>query len=753
MKFLAIYRASFYLMLTFATLVLSVDATSDNPFAMLYPLAVALAGFLAFWTVDRNPRLGWSRNLASLLALASGILSYIEYRYDETLLLLAAAHWLVYLQLIKTFLPKTVEDDWFLFLLGLVQVLVGGVISQSDNVGMMLIGWVISSVWVLTLFALRREALRTERLPYGSSDPAGADRTEPYFGLFDASFLLATIRVAAITLAMGGLIFLAMPRRLMNPNAGASDTVGKHLSGFDDEVQLGQLGEILENDSVVMSIELVNLDGNRIVPASQGPEQRWRGVTLERYDKGRWRRPKLQYTRFTESLPSYADRSAVIRQLIKLEPTSNPILFGLRPVLDMSANDKRFQPALHLLDGSLFRQDGRSITVDYRIDSAANPDQSQGDETFPTGEYLRQLVAMPEPVLDAVRPIALKIIEGVDPEDIRGQVAALDNYLHGPTSEFRYTLAMDVVDPSLDPVVDFLINRKQGHCEYFATALTLMVRSLGIPSRMINGFKGGDYNAVAGLTTVRQKHAHSWVEVMVEPKPTPDSRAVWVTYDPTPADQRNESVARVGGMIGNFRQLTDLIRYIWVFYIVGFNAERQERFLYAPIRELFGHALRGFGMIGNAVRGLLNFPSFESFFSFKGFMVSFAGLLVLAGLIRLGVGLFRLARRMARGDRSDPSSQAVGNSFFRRLLQLLESSGVTRPAAETPREFARRAAVFLSGQNLGHEIVADVPPLVVDAFYRTRFGDHPLTEADHRHLIARLDALEHQLNQPREASG
>ena len=168
MKFEAIYRASFYLMLTFATLVLSIDATDESPFAMLYPVAVGVAGIIAFVTVDRNPRISLSRDAANWLALGTLIPSYVEWYLDENLLLLAAAHWLVYLMLVKMFLPKTVEDDWFLFLLGLVQVLVGGVMSQSDKVGMALFVWALLSLWVLTLFALHREALRMKGSPDGN---------------------------------------------------------------------------------------------------------------------------------------------------------------------------------------------------------------------------------------------------------------------------------------------------------------------------------------------------------------------------------------------------------------------------------------------------------------------------------------------------------------------------------------------------------------------------------------------------------
>src|SRR5438105_4571189 len=110
-------------------------------------------------------------------------------------------------------------------------------------------------------------------------------------------------------------------------------------------------------------------------------------------------------------------------------------------------------------------------------------------------------------------------------------------------------------DHELDPVVDFLINRKSGHCGYFASALTLLLRSLGIPARMVNGFKGGDWNDIAQVLNVRQKHAHSWVEALV--RPAPNERPIWVTLDPTPAAERNEAVASVGGFATKFRLFTD----------------------------------------------------------------------------------------------------------------------------------------------------------------------------------------------------
>ena len=102
--------------------------------------------------------------------------------------------------------------------------------------------------------------------------------------------------------------------------------------------------------------------------------------------------------------------------------------------------------------------------------------------------------------------------------------------------------------------------------------------------------------------------------------------------------------------------------------------------------------------------------------------------------------------RRLRGSRTERSPGAAAIAFYRRLLALLAEYGLERPPAETPREFARRAAVFLAGHGSGVEAVADVPPLVVDAFYKIRFGEQTLVDDDFDLVNARLDALEAKLH-------
>jgi hypothetical protein len=305
-----------------------------------------------------------------------------------------------------------------------------------------------------------------------------------------------------------------------------------------------------------------------------------------------------------------------------------------------------------------------------------------------------------------------------------------------------------MVDRNLDPVLDFLVNRKEGHCAYFASALTLMLRSIGIPARMVNGFKGGDWNDLSQALNVRQKHAHSWVEALIQSDP--DQDPTWVTLDPTPGAGRNEAVASVGGYAVYFRPITDLVRYIWAFYIVGYNSDRQQFLLYNPIRQLITEAGSGFEMMGDVLRSatkaLFGFPDFAAFISVRGFFVSFVGLLALAGLVRGLLWIWWWGWRWFWGDREDSASLSASQVSYRRLTQLLAAFGMERPSAETQHEFANRASAFLTGRGSSTLAVADVPPLVVAAYYSVRFGHREIAPAMLELLERRLDALEASLN-------
>jgi len=758
MSFTTLYRISFYLMLTVATLTMSVDVT-DNNFSLLFPLAVAALGFLAVNSVDRNPALGLPRPIANFLAIASVSLVLLEYLIEPLALLRALAHWIVYLQLIKMFLPKTPEDDWFLILLGLMQVLVGVFISQSDRVGILMFTWAFLTLWVLSLFSLHRDSLRSQLANFSTRLETGrpSSRKEAeeaivseassirssdkaYAGLLEPSFVLSSFRVTALTLALGGAIFLAMPRR---GNAvrftRGSESLGSHLTGFDDEVQLGKLGEILENDSVLMSVELFNEQGERIRPAH---EVLWRGVTLSKYEGGRWSREGKGYS----TLPTLRlDKAETIKQRIKLEASDSPVLFTLRPVIKVEGPTSA-GPEYNSSDGTFMRDSIRPASLDYTVISYANPNLPQPGEERPRRGRREALTRVPRDLLEPLQEIALPIVKDIPENDLEARARALDLYLRG-SNQFGYTLKMDVVDRKLDPVLDFLINRKEGHCEYFASALALLCRSIGIPARIVHGFKGGDWNDLAKVLNVRQKFAHSWVEVYLGSDQ--DSRPRWFTLDPTPEGQRLQSVEQIGNMGSSLRQLTDFVRYIWVFFVVGYNPERQQALVYEPIKRLIRDAQQGFALMGQSIRplltNLLHFKDVNQFISIRGFFVSFIGMLLLVALARLIYWVVKHLVRWLKGSRDQNAAFHPGVIFYHRLVQLLNDFGLQRTPTETQHEFARRATVFLAGRGLKAEQVADVPNLVVDAFYRVRFGHLTISPTDLSGLEARLSELESNL--------
>jgi len=744
MTFQSLYRISMYVMLFLATLCLSLDASADNPLAVLYPPAVILVGVIAFLTVDRRPGLGLSRGVAHLLAFIAIGLGFVEYWYDESLMVMAFGHFFVYLQLIKMLLPKTIEDDWYLVGLGLIQVLIGAFLARSDQIALVLLAWAVTTLWTMGLFYLRRRAEHQITERDRSFTPA-ISPLDPYPSLVDLPFLTATAKMAVTTLVLGALIFLILPR--WPSGRGIAQPIGKisHLTGFSDEVQLGQIGEILESETVVLSAELYDQDDRRI---KSDPEQLWRGVAMTNYRDGRWSRSLPYDVQLPEAVgidpipQNWPARR--IRQHIKLEPTDNAVLFAIRPILAASAGRSL---SMNQWDGMIYRtRYNPSVSAEYDVISANDGSLIQPGEEAPTfEEQKRSLIEVPEPLKTRLWPIVEPLVADVPRDRVQERAERLLAYLRD-SGQFSYSLQMRVVDRSLDPVEDFLINRKAGHCEYYASALTLMLRSIGIPARMVNGFKGGDWNELARVTTVRQKHAHSWVEALIDRDPL--GRPIWLTLDPTPAQERDESVAQVGGFYTRLLPISDFVRYVWVFYVAGFNADRQQRTIYGPLRSLWDEARAGFTIMWEAVRSgtmwLVHFRTASEFFSIRGFFVSVIVLLAISGLAWVGVKLGSAVRRRFGKD-SGQEFDLAGMPAYRRLMEILARDDLRRPPAETAHEFALRASEALRHRGDAIADVADVPPQVITAFYRLRFGGLPPAEETLAVLNARLDALEASL--------
>ena len=139
------------------------------------------------------------------------------------------------------------------------------------------------------------------------------------------------------------------------------------------------------------------------------------------------------------------------------------------------------------------------------------------------------------------------------------KAAAIENYLK---TRFGYTLQLPQT-PVKDPIANFLFERKQGHCEYFASAMAVMLRTIGIPSRVVNGFRSDEFNDLTGNYVVRAKDAHAWVEAYFP-------GYGWQTFDPTPAGN--------GGTPQGWNRLAlyvDAMASFWRDWVVSYDTSHQ----------------------------------------------------------------------------------------------------------------------------------------------------------------------------------
>lgn len=522
--------------------------------------------------------------------------------------------------------------------------------------------------------------------------------------------LLLAILLGAIPL------FLALPR----VSRGASRhglLPTESLSGFSDNVRLGDVARIKFNPEIVMRARVRFLDGGN------GRRLRWRGVTLDRYDGRNWiftgeRRPAMRRTERAFSVESGLPTTGVTEQRIFLEPLDISTVFvAPRPIFVTGLS-------------TLFRDDGDALwtvphpnsKIEYRVYS---------DTTPPLPEQLVRDSSRDYPV--EVQQRYLQLPEGLDQRiaELAGRVAAgasgpfdtarrIERHLR---EDYGYTLDLTRGAPG-EPVADFLFNVRQGHCEYFASAMVLMLRTRGVPARLVNGFQMGEYNRSADVFTVRQSDAHSWVEVyFVEHG--------WVAFEPTPAAGMSEYGS---GWLGRLRHYREAVEMFWLENVVGFDTSKQIA-LMVELRQRMALYQRerswrwddwplDFDQVDldalkrnlwPSGRSLTGEADGERLFSrWWGELPNplLPGVLVLVLLLFV---LFYRWRKRNWQHRMKSDSAGAALVFYRQLLNYLGRRGYHRTASQTPTEFA--AQVPLPG-------VAELTRL----YERARFGDHPLNE-------------------------
>jgi hypothetical protein len=255
---------------------------------------------------------------------------------------------------------------------------------------------------------------------------------------------------------------------------------------------------------------------------------------------------------------------------------------------------------------------------------------------------------------------------------------ALEGYL---PSHYGYTLDLTGPPPP-DPLAYFLFEKRAGHCEYFAAAMTVMLRSVGVPARYINGFQTGEYNDVGGDFVVRASDAHSWVEAYFP-------SFGWMTFDPTPPSDEKPP-----GMFAWLGHYWDWFELQWSEWVINYdfvhqitlaqNLHRVSRDWTERLRTVFADARR-FATDrlelwqARAVRTAAALPAGLAILA----VLCISALLLQPKVRQRLVAVWRL--RIAPSAAMTPH---LATLQYNEMLRLLARRGIRKAPGQTPLEFA-----------------------------------------------------------------
>ena len=748
-------------MVLLATALLGIGERSATLTMVTFAALVASA-----YLTDSTKVFQLSQGLANALALAVVTISVTNAFYlDRHGLMIAIADLQSYVQYVLLFQPKTTRVYWQLSLLSLGQVAIASTLVPGPTFGLVLLLYLFMGLTAFALMLAHSEQSRclasstmvgagqfawTGGAPLAAATAHGST-VNPSWRLLPQSAV-----ITAFTIAMMAIIFFALPRWTVRNRESAS-TEPLRAVGFSKTVTMGELGEVVNNPDLVMRLYFYRSHGT--VPFRLARDPLLRGTVVARYSGGRW---SHTLPASPVSVPS-DERTPYVRQRIQAEPLDVNELFCVFPIFALEP-----QPQLRVdlnCDQLIRHEDARNMRLEFELATTGIQNDMQRQFIpceYPLSEEEQQLLLQiptgteaDEDLFPGLREVAAEVVrdKSLDPNDHAAVARALCDYF-GLSGRFTYSLEAASRSKALDPLEDFMTEHPQGHCEYFAGALVLMLRSQGIPARMAIGFKGGEWNPLGGYYQVQQLHAHSWVEVYLSKRQVPESAfdadelqpdAAWMTLDPTEGAQEAAESAHNTGLLARARQLFDYVNVLWINYVAGLNSRRQRQGVYEPLVQGASAAVDNlvspkvwqarWSVVVNSPVGTSWQWYRRHWFSWRGGLVAAVFTLCIGGAVLLYRWLMHWLRH-GRGVHFT-SQEPRGMEIYRRLEAALAKRGLTRQPAQTAYEFAVSAGGELA-ESVDLRRVAHLPRRVVESFYRVRFGGRTLD--DHE-----VDAVEHAL--------
>ncbi len=657
-------------------------------------LAVALGAWAFYRPQPGEPSKAASRawTFGVVLALAA-TLARVFFIGD---VLDAGVDFLLLLIVQRLFNRQKAREHMQLLMLGSLLMVVGAVVNTGLTYPLLFAAYTVIAVMTLVVNHLMAEG---ERL--GARVMADMARA----AMRSRVMLWRAAAGVAVLAGVGALlVFLLFPRwgaGVFLRGAFARDT----RSGFAGEVQLGDFGRIKSDTTVA-----ARLRPKTPMPTVDRLTWHLRGGAFDVYQDGRWsndnskaervplrgvggyralapdkqpllvpvrgRSPgKLSVEYRATPNPFLVDPQQVHVEVMledlgvdAMFVASDPIAVQLSPRGALEQRDLKVRPGLH----REFRIDKPPGPVQYEfVAQIGEPNvrrlQSLGESAVPEAfeGYLRRTEGLSPEVGALARQIVGKADNRYD------KVALLMEHL----GRLSYTTDLEpsqrVIDGA-DPLEGFLFDTKAGHCEYFATALAVLGREVGVPTRLVNGYYGAHYNALGEFYAVRQADAHSWVEVWFGPE------GGWITFDPTPPAGR--TAGDEAPLFPALNEAFDAMRNAYLEYVIDYNLSKQMGLL------------RNLGMSRGDRHPRIDWRGVGAW---------------LGGFALLGAALWWWRRRLRP---QLPDTQKI----YEDVLRVLARHGFVRQPTESPTRFARRIEAELE----------DAAPLVrfAERYESARFG-------------------------------
>jgi len=654
------FQVSLYLLIVTGFATLASTGKLDTPALLLVSLALLYRGYL----LVRGRTLQLPERWASYLTLVYVVFYVCDLFLLSGSFVSATVHLVLFIMVVKMFSVQRDRDHVYLAIISFLSVLAAAVLTVDAVFFAAFCVFLLLAASTFISMEMRRSSARVS-----------ACRTPPAVTRRLTGPLSTTALALALGTALGSsLIFFIMPRL----STGYLSAYAPHsalVSGFSDDVRLGEIGQIQQSDTVIMHIQI---DGD-----TRGEyDLKWRGVALRAFDGVRWSNPQQQAAALSNPDGNYdlsTTRAAtlaalpphLVRYRVLMEPIGASVFFLAPRPRSLSGN-------YHMITvdegGAVSNGDREHAIGSYRATS---------DIGQPSPEELRYATAEVPPKI-AIQYLQLPPLDPRLPRLARDITArsptaydkaeAIEDYLQ---KQYGYTLQLPSA-PQRDPVAYFLFERKAGHCEYFASSLALMLRTLGIPARVVNGFRSGEFNSVTGSYIVRGRDAHSWVEAYFP-------RYGWITFDPTPP-----GAAASSGAWNRAGLYVDALREFWREWVINYDFAHQMSLsndVAVRSRQWFDGARLWMRQRYAALLERARQVKAQAERSPRR-TVGMALAVIALVILLLNIGRLRRmvrVRRLVRNPASAP--QAAASIWYGRMLRSLGRRGWRKLPAHTPKEF------------------------------------------------------------------